>query len=138
MTKNNNGNYATNDPNPEVQPRAERRHYTSEYKQRILAEIDAAVEPGQVGAILRREGLYSQAISKWRQQLQNGALDALEPNKPGRKGDPHSTEIARLQRENERLRQKLERAETIIEVQKKVSQLLGLGETDLDEPKSSK
>jgi transposase len=117
-------------PDTEVEPRAERRHYTSEYKQRILAEIDAAREPGEAGAILRREGLYGQLISKWRAQRDSGRLDSPTPTKRGPKPDPQARELARLQHENEQLRARLERAEIILEVQKKVSQLLGLEEND--------
>jgi transposase len=112
-------------PEAEVEPRAERRHYTSEYKQRILAEIDAAREPGETGAILRREGLYGQLISKWRAQRQKGRLTGSTSMKRGPKGDPQAGELARLQHENEQLRVRLERAETIIEVQKKSRNCLG-------------
>jgi transposase-like protein len=119
-----------------VAAKAQRRQYSFEYKQRILAEIDACTQPGQAGAILRREGLYSQLISKWRAQLKRQGQAGLRPQKRGPKVDPQAVELARLQRENERLRQRLERAELIIEVQKKASQLLGLpAEPGLDDPK---
>lgn len=111
-------------PDPEVTPRAERRHYTAEYKQRILDEIDHAQEPGEIGAILRREGLYSQIISKWRQQRQRGALNGSQDRRRGPQPHPEAAELKRLQAENERLQARLEQAELIIEVQKKVSQLL--------------
>lgn len=117
-------------PDSEVAPRAERRHYTQEYKERILAEIDQAQEPGACGAILRREGLYSQIISKWRQQRQRGTLASTPDVKRGPKPDPQAGELARLQRENEQLQARLERAELIIEVQKKVSLLLGQPDND--------
>ena len=120
-------------PNAEVAPRAERRHYTAEYKERILDEIDRSQIPGEIGAILRREGLYSQIISKWRQQRQQGALAGTTSAKRGPKPDLQSGELARLQRENERLRTRLERAEMILEVQKKVSQLLGPMGNDREE-----
>jgi transposase len=129
-----NGKYFADIPNPEVEPRAVRRQYTTEYKQRILDEIDRATEPGEIGAILRREGLYSQIISKWHQQCARGGLESLAPQKRGPKAAPEAVELARLKRENERLRRKLEKAELIIEVQKKVSQILGLDES---EPNSS-
>jgi len=122
-------------PEIEVEPRAERRQYTSEYKQRILTEIDRAREPGEAGAILRREGLYSQIISKWRQQRQSGGLADTNATKRGPKVEAGAGEIARLQHENEQLRLRLERAELIIEVQKKVSQLFGLEESDRKEGK---
>jgi transposase-like protein len=136
MSHNQDGKVSGEVPETEVAAKAQRRQYSFEYKQRILAEIDACTEPGLVGAILRREGLYSQLISKWRQQLKRHGQAGLEAQKRGPKADPQATELARLQRENERLRQRLERAEMIIEVQKKVSKLLNLPpESDLDEPK---
>jgi len=114
-------------PDSEVEPRAIRRHYTAEYKQRILEEIDQASESGEIGVILRREGLYSQAISKWRQQRAEGQLQALSPHQRGRKTQEVGLEeLGRLQCENERLRARLEQAELIIDVQKKLSRLLGL------------
>jgi transposase len=122
-------------PETEVEPRAERRHYTSEYKQRILTEIDRAREPGEAGAILRREGLYSQIISKWRQKRESGGLADTKEAKRGPKEEAGAGEIARLQHENEQLRTRLERAELIIEVQKKVSLLLGLEESGRKEAK---
>lgn len=138
MSQDRNGDYGPEAPNPEVEPRAVRRHYTAEYKQRILDEIDHASLPGEIGAILRREGLYSQIISKWRQQRAQGGLEGLEPQKRGPKADPEAAELARLRRENERLRKKLERAKLIIEVQKKVSQILALDENASSEPSTSK
>jgi transposase len=112
----------------EVEPSAQRRQYSKTYKQRILDEIDAAREAGEVGAILRREGLYTQLISKWRAQRQAGF-----PGTGARRGpaaDPQAREIARLKQENEQLRKKLERAELVLDVQKKVSRILGLDETE--------
>lgn len=108
----------------EQSQRAERRQYTSEYKLRILDEIDHSREAGEIGAILRREGLYSQVISKWRQQRQRGSLDAGVENTRGPKPNPEAAELKRLRKENERLRNQLENAELIIEVQKKVAVLL--------------
>jgi len=106
---------------PEVLPKAERRQFSTEYKLRVLAEADRCDESGQIGALLRREGLYSSHLSKWRQQRERGALGQQR----GRKADPQTAELKRLQRENERLRSRLERAEHIIEVQKKLAELLG-------------
>jgi transposase-like protein len=116
-------------PNPEVVPKAERRRFSADYKQRILQEADACTRPGEVGALLRREGLYSSHLTTWRQQRRRGARQGLTPAKRGRKADPQAAEIARLQRENERLKAQLARAELIIDVQKKLSQMLGLPET---------
>jgi transposase-like protein len=118
---------ATRIPDPEVVPKAKRRQFTAKYKLRIVREADACSEPGQIGSLLRREGLYSSYLSKWRQQREDGQLQALSSRKRGRKPeDPAVEELAQLQRENERLRARLEQAEIIIDVQKKLSQLLGL------------
>lgn len=117
----------TRAPDPEVLPRAERRQFSGRYKLRILEEVDRCTERGQIGALLRREGLYSSHLSKWRQQRAQGQLQALSAQKRGRKAqEVDGDEFARLQRENERLRARLEQAELIIDVQKKLSRLLGL------------
>jgi transposase-like protein len=123
-------------PDPEVVPKAKRRQFTAKYKLRILEEADRCTERGQIGKLLRREGLYSSHLSKWRQQRARGQLQGLAPKKRGRKGqDPSVAELARLRRENERLRVQLEQAEVIIDVQKKLAKLLGLNtdETESDE-----
>jgi transposase len=123
-------------PEPEVLPRAKRRRFSAEYKLRILEEVDGCTQRGQIGALLRREGLYSSHLSTWRQQRFLGQLEGLSPKKRGRKPqDPAVEEAARMRRENERLRARLEQAEMIIHVQKKLSQLLGLtpDETEMDE-----
>jgi len=123
-------------PDPEVVPQAKRRQFTAKYKLRILEEADRCTERGQIGELLRREGLYSSHLSKWRQQRARGQLQGLAPKKRGRKGrDPAAAELARLRRENERLRAELEKAEIIIDVQKKLAQLLGqkTDETESDE-----
>jgi transposase-like protein len=115
-------------PNPEVVEKAQRRIYTAEYKLRILQETDACSE-GQIGAILRREGLYSSHLTTWRRQRQAGQLAALTDNKRGRKPtleNPLSSEVERLRRENERLSQRLQQAELIIDIQKKASAILTL------------
>lgn len=108
----------------EVVAKGKRRQHTAEYKLRILRELD---EKGssEAGAILRREGLYSSLISKWREQRQRGYLTPGAQRR-GPKSDPAAAELERLQRENQRLREKLERAELIIDVQKKFAQLAGL------------
>lgn len=109
----------------EVVVRAKRRQHTAEYKLRILRELDECTGKGEVGAILRREGLYSSLISKWREQHEQGSLNGLGGQRRGPKVDPNAAELARLQRENKRLKEKLERAELIIDVQKKVARLIG-------------
>jgi transposase-like protein len=114
---------------PEVPAQAVRRRFSAQYKLKILAELDNCKNSGEVGALLRREGLYSSHLTKWRRQREEGALSRLEPQKRGRKQpevNPLAREVARLQKENNRLQARLKQAETIIEVQKKVSQLLGI------------
>jgi transposase-like protein len=122
-------------PDTEVVEKAKRRQYTAEYKLRILHEVEACKGTGEIGALLRREGLYSSLISKWREQCDRGSLEGLAAHKRGPKADFQAVEFAKLQRENERLRKRLERAELIIDVQKKVAQMLGVPveEHDLDE-----
>jgi transposase-like protein len=118
-------------PDPEVPERPERRKFTAEYKIKILAEADACETHGEIGALLRREGLYSSHLSRWRQRQRAGALGALSPKKRGPEPDPvvpFKKRINDLERENERLSKKLTQAETIIDVQKKVSGLLGTAE----------
>jgi transposase len=115
-------------PDPEVRDRPIRRSFTAEYKRRILAKADAATEPGQISALLRREGLYSSHLSQWRRSRTRGG-SALEPSKRGSKPrpkDPRDVELARLTRDNEMLARKLRKAELMLDLQKKVSQLLGI------------
>lgn len=122
----------TTKPNPEVSPKAKRRKFTAAYKLRILEEADNCAQ-GEIGALLRREGLYSSNLSKWRAQRDQGILQGLAPQKRGPKPrpvDPQSKRIAELERQNERLQRELEKAELIIDVQKKVSELLGLSLQD--------
>jgi transposase len=113
---------------PEVKAKPERRQFSAEYKRRILEEADACTEHGQIGALLRREGLYSSNLINWRKQRAEGSLKALSPKKRGPKPDPLANENAALRRRIERLEADLKRAETIIEVQKKLSDLLGLSD----------
>ena len=113
---------------PEVLERPRRRKFSAEYKVRILREAERVKESGQLGALLRREGLYTSNLTTWRRQFERGALAALAPKKRGKKAKPvdaRDRRIRELERDNERLRKRLEQAETIIEVQKKVSALLG-------------
>ena len=108
----------------EVLAHAERRRFSADYKRRILAEADQCLQSGQIGALLRREGLYSSHLTCWRQQRERGALGTLKRGKPA--ADPAVKEVARLQRENRRLQFRLSQAEMIIAVQKKLCTLLGL------------
>ena len=120
---------ATSRPDPEVAEKPQRRRFTAEYKVRLLREADACAEPGQIGALLRREGLYSSHLTEWRRQREQGALVALAPRKRGRRGAPPHPLARRgteLERENTRLQRRLQQAEAIIEVQKRVSELLGI------------
>ena len=118
---------------PEVSPKVHYRTFTAAYKQRMLSEAESCHAPGQIGALLRREGLYSSHLSKWRQQRARGALAGLTPKARGPQADPLATENAVLRRETERLQARLQRAETIIAVQKKLCTLLGLP-SEPDEP----
>ena len=124
-TKNTQGIRAV--PDPEVSERAVRRRFTAEYKLRILKEAESCTERGQLGTLLRREGLYSTNLIAWKRQRDKGTLEALSPRKRGPKGkrpDPSARRIAELERENQRLQKRLRQAETIIDVQKKISEIL--------------
>lgn len=128
------------DPLNEVNERPVRRRFTVEYKLRILAEAQACSEPGQLGELLRREGLYSSHLSMWRKQRDEGVLAGLKPKRRGRKAkskNPMADENVRLQRENDRLKEKLRQAELIIDVQKKVAEMLNIPLRTLDEKGSS-
>jgi len=115
-------------PNPEVVAKPKRRTYTAEYKQRILAEAEtAAATRGGLGALLRREGLYSSLLTYWRRERAKGVLEALTPQKrvPKSKRNPMEEEVQKLLRQNARLTEDLRKAHIIIDVQKKVAALLG-------------
>jgi transposase len=111
-------------PSAEVKPKARRRTFTVEYKLTILAEADRCQESGDVGALLRREGLYSSNLTKWRRQRDAGELAPGATRRRGRKANPEAAEATRLRRENERLRSQLQQAELIIAAQKKLAQAL--------------
>ena len=116
-------------PDPAVPEKPVRRRFTAEYKLRILREADRCTQPGQLGALLRREGLYSSHLTTWRQHRDEGTLAGLAPKRRGRKTSPDAPLVAEndlLRRENQRLTAKLRQAETIIEVQKKLSEILGI------------
>ncbi len=129
-----NGRLPTSVPDPEVVPRAARRQFTAAYKRQIVAEADVCTKSGEIGALLRREGLYSSHLSNWRRQLAAGMLgDKLR----GRPAEPLAAENAQLRQENERLRRELEKTQLIVEAQKKLAQvldLMGNDETERNEP----
>ena len=118
-----NGQLRADVPDPEVIAPVRRRRFTATYKQGILEEAERCLQPGELGALLRREGLYASHLTRWRAQQRIGQL---KPHRRGRKVNPKAAELARLQRENQRLKAQLERAELIIEAQKKLCQLLNL------------
>jgi transposase len=114
----------------EVPEKPVRRRYSAAYKLRILEEADACREnTGELGALLRREGLYSSHLNTWRRQRREGTLAGLSPKKRGRKErgpDEQAQRVKELERENKRLRRRLQKAETILDIQKKASELLGI------------
>ena len=109
---------------PAVVPKPTRRRFSAEYKLRVLREADACREPGQIGALLRREGLYASHLTDWRRQREAGAQSALGPKKRGRKPTPE-TRVLELERENTRLIARLKQAEMIIDSQKKLCAIFG-------------
>ena len=111
---------------PEVIEKASRRRFTAEYKARILDEADQCTDPGQIGELLRREGLYSSHLSTWRRQRDEIAKAGLKARKRGPKSKAVDPRVKQLERENLRLKRRLEQAETIIDFQKKLSKLLGI------------
>jgi len=116
-------------PETEVTAKAKRRRFTAEYKVRVLREAEGCTKTGEIGALLRREGLYSSHLLSWRGQAQRGELAGLAPQKRGpksKKVDERDKELVVLRREIARLTRRAERAEAIVEVQKKLSQLLGI------------
>jgi transposase len=114
-------------PDPEVPEKARRRRFSAEYKLAILREADACTEPGQIGALLRRERLYSSHLVDWRRQRDTGTLQGALARKRGPKpADPVRVEVERRRRENQRLAHTLGQAERIIQIQGKLSELLGI------------
>lgn len=113
----------------EVSAKARRRRFSAAEKLRILKEADACTKPGEQGALLRREGLYSSHLTEWRRARERGELDALSPKKRGRKAKeahPLEKKVAELQRSLEKAELRAKRAEALVELQKKVSELLGI------------
>ena len=119
--------------NSEVVPQARRRSFSNATKRRILEAVDRCTQPGEVGALLRREGVYSSSLSTWRRQREAAELAALAPRQRGPKADPGRADtvlIAQLIRDNQRLQVSLDKANLVIEVQKKLAVLLGLATAD--------
>ena len=115
-------------PPTEVKPKATRRRFTAEYKRRVLAEAAACRKPGELGALLRRERLYSSHLSSWRAQQERGEFAGLSPRRRGPKAtakNPLEKRVRELERENAKLRKRARRAEGLVEVQKKVAELFG-------------
>ena len=122
---------STSPPDPEVNPKKARRKFTAKYKLQIIKEADACTKTGEIGALLRREGLYSSNLTAWRRQKQNGILKAMAPKKRGRKKNkknPLANKLAQLEKENRNLKQNLKKAYAIIEVQKKISEILNINQ----------
>jgi len=116
-------------PDPQVQEKPVRRRFTASYRLQVVQQADACREFGDIGRLLRREGLYFSHLTRWRHQREKGSLDGLTPNKRGRKAakcNPLLPEVERLRKENEQLTNRLKQAQLIIEVQKKVSQVFGI------------
>ena len=120
---------------PEVLAKPKRRRFTAKYKLSIVAEADACTTPGSLGALLRREGLYSSQVTKWRRLLAAGALSALVSRKRGpqkQPANPLQKDVKRLERENRALTRKLEKAELVIDFQKKFAAMLAAVEEESD------
>jgi transposase-like protein len=123
-------------PEVEVAEKAARRQFNAEYKRRILKEADACTREGEIGALLRREGLYSSHLSVWRAARERGEIAGLASRKRGPKvapPDPRDRKIVELERETRRWKSRAERAEALVDLQKKVSQILGIALPESDE-----
>jgi len=127
-------------PDPEVRERAARRRFTAEYKLQVLREADQCAGVGEVGALLRREGLYSSHLTTWRRQREHGALVALAPKKRGRAAaavSPLARRVAELERDKARVERRLKQAEAIIDAPKKLAEILGLSLPATDDAAST-
>ena len=113
-------------PDPVVEAKPQRRRFPAEYKLRILREVERAKEPGDIGAILRREGLYSSHLVTWRRERDRVAKAGLAARQRGPKAKAKDPRVQQLERENATLRRRLQRVETMLEIQKKASELLGI------------
>ena len=113
----------------EVEAKGERRRFTAEYKVKVLREADQFQQPGEIGALLRREGLYWSNLANWRKQRERGELAGLSARKRGpkrREKNPLAERVRELERENAGLKRRAERAEGIVELQKKISEIMGI------------
>ena len=124
MSQNQENATAQTVPDPEVEMRAKRRQFSAQDKLRILNEADSCSESGQIGALIRREGIYWSYLTDWRRELENGQLQGLQARKRGRPRDEQSREVRELRSENEQLKAQLAQAELIISAQKKLAQAL--------------
>jgi transposase-like protein len=111
---------------PAVEAKAKRRRFTAEYKLRILREVDRAKGAGEVGAILRREGLYSSHLTQWRRDRDRAAKAGLAARKRGPKGRVEDPRIKQLERENAKLKRRNQRLEALVDIQKKACEMLGI------------
>jgi transposase len=117
---------AASSPDPEVSAKAQRRRFSAEDKKRILDEVDRAAGHGGIGAVLRREGIYSSTLSAWRKERDAAVHQAFSRKRgPQKQRNPLAGENEKLRRQNQRLQEELEKAHIIIDVQKKVAKLLG-------------
>ena len=123
--RNGKGSSSIDQPDPEVVVRAKRRQFSTADKVRILQEADACSKPGQIGALLRREGIYSSYLADWRREREKGQLQGLSGQKRGRPREEQAAELSDLRQENEQLKAKVAQAELIISAQKKLAQVLG-------------
>jgi transposase len=131
----------TERPETEVSDKAKRRRFTAKYKLRILREAEKCTERGALGALLRREGLYSSHLTSWRKQAERGELAGLTPKRRGPKPkpvDPRDKRIVQLERDNKKLNRRAERAEALVEVPKKLSELLGIALPTLPDDEDSR
>jgi len=120
-------------PDPAVPEKAQRRRFTAEYKLRILQEADACKQPGELGALLRREGLYSSNLTTWRRQRDEAACAGLSGRKRGPKSRVVDPRVKQLERENAKLKRRIQRMDLLLEIQKKASEILGIPLNHLDE-----
>jgi len=120
-------------PDPAVSEKAQRRRFTAEYKLRILQEADSCKQPGELGALLRREGLYSSNLTTWRKQRDKAIQAGLSGRKRGPKAKVTDPRVKQLERENAKLKRRLQRVEILLEIQKKASEILEIPLSHLDE-----